>query len=236
MNQKTYELQAETRTLTGKKVKQLRSAGQMPVVVYGASIDPQPLSIDAKTFKKVYDEAGNTSLIDLKFGDKSVKVLVQDVAVTPLHGEIIHADLFAVNLKEKVETEIPLKFINESEAVVELEGSLVTNKTEVTVEALPTDLISEIEVDLSALKTFDDQIKVQDIKVPSTITIMNDPEEVVAFVEEPMSQEELEAELAADAGAAEAAAVEELGAEPAPAEGEEGEGAQEQPSEDKKEE
>lgn len=236
MTQKHYELQAEERKLTGKKVKQLRQNGLMPAVVYGASINPQPLSINYKTFKKIYDEAGNTALIDLKFGNQSVKVLVQDVAVTPLHGDIIHADLFAVNLKEKVETEIPLKFINESEAVVELEGSLVTNKTEVTVEALPTDLIPEIEVDLSALKTFDDQIKISDLKVPSIITIITDPEEVVAFVEEPMSEEELEAELAADAGAEEAAAVEELGAEPAPEEGQEGENAQNEQAEKTKEE
>lgn len=231
MNQKTFELQAKERTLVGKKSKQLRAAGELPAIVYGATTEPQPLSVDAKIFNKIYNEAGNTSLIDLQFGGQSMKVLVQDVAVTPVLGEIIHIDFFAVNLKEKIVTEIPLKFVGEAPAVLDLEGNLITNKTEVEVEALPTDLVSEIEVDISALATFDDQIKVADIKVPGTITIVSDPEEVVALVEEPKSEEELEAELAADAGAEEAAAVEQLGAEP---EATEGDG--EESGEDKKEE
>ncbi len=214
MNQKTFELQAQIRTLLGNKSKQVRFAGQIPAVVYGATTQPQPLSVDAKIFNKVYSEAGNTALIDLQFGDQSMKVLVQDVAVTPVLGEIIHVDFFAVNLKEKIVTEIPLKFVGEAPAVLELQGNLITNKTEIEVEALPTDLVSEIEVDISSLATFDDQIKVSDIKVPSTLEIVTDPEEVIALVEEPKSEEELEAELSADASAEEAAAVEQLGADP----------------------
>jgi large subunit ribosomal protein L25 len=192
----------------------------MPAVVYGFGIDNAPLVLNRKSFWKTYLTAGGNTLVDLVVGDnKAVKVLIQDVQLHPVSDEPLHADFFAVNLKETVQTEIPLSFIGESAAVVDLEGTLVTNKTEVEVKALPTDLISEIEVDLSMLKTFEDLIRVSDLKVPSTIEILDDPEDVVALVNEPKSDEELEAELTEDT-AAEDAAIEELGKDK-PVEGEE---------------
>lgn len=220
--QQTFNLKANKRTITGKKVKILRAQGQVPGVIYGYNTENLPLVVDVKKFRKIWDEAGSSALVDLEIdNNQPIKVLIQDVITSPVYDEIQHVDFFAVNLKEKVTTEIPLTFVGEAPAVKELEGSLVTQKQEVEVEALPTDLISEIEVDISMLKTFDDVIMIKDLKVPDTITIMHDPEEIVAQVAEPRSQEELEAELAEDTAAAEEAAVEELGKEPTQEKGEE---------------
>ncbi len=215
----THILNATPRDLA-QRPELFRRAGDMPAVVYGFGIDNAPLVLNRKSFWKTYLTAGGNTLVDLVVGDnKAVKVLIQDVQLHPVSDEPLHADFFAVNLKETVQTEIPLSFIGESAAVVDLEGTLVTNKTEVEVKALPTDLISEIEVDLSMLKTFEDLIRVSDLKVPSTIEILDDPEDVVALVNEPKSDEELEAELTEDT-AAEDAAIEELGKDK-PVEGEE---------------
>ena len=230
---------ADTLTLSAQlrdkatKPADIRRGGEIPVVAYGFGIENTSLTVNRKKFWKTYLTAGGNTLVDLTIDEKStVKVLIQDVQLDPVSDEPLHADFFAVNLKESVQTEIPLSFIGESPAVVDLEGTLVTNKTEVEVKALPTDLISEIEVDLSMLKTFEDLIRVSDLKVPSTIEILDDPEDVVALVNEPKSDEELQAELTEDT-AAEAAAIEELGkdAEKPAEEGEEKEGATEEPAE-----
>ncbi len=188
-----HTLTARPRTAS-EKPEPLRRAGELPAVVYGFGIDNSPVTVDRKTFWKVYGAAGGNTLIDLAIdGGKTVKVLIQDVQLDPVLDVPIHADFYAVNLKETVQTEIPLNFVGDAPAVVDLEGSLVTNKTEVEVKALPTDLISEIDVDVSVLKTFEDIIRVSDLKVPSTIEILDDPEDVVALVNEPKSDEELQA-------------------------------------------
>ncbi|MCA9388505.1 50S ribosomal protein L25 [Candidatus Berkelbacteria bacterium] len=209
---------------TKKKAKAIRNSGMIPAVLYGHDVENTSLQLDSKKFEKIYDEAGGNTLIDLEVEGKKepVRVLVQDIQFDPIVGNITHADLYAVNLKEKVVTEIPLKFTGESAAVVDLEGNLVTNLTEVEVKALPTDLISEIEVDISQLKTFDDVIRASDLKLPDTIELMEDPERAIALVTEPRSEEEMEA-LDEDTSAAEEAAVEELGKDKEqPEEGEEG--------------
>lgn len=231
----TLTLNATTRP-ADTRAELLRRAGQIPAVLYGFGVDNTSITLDRKTFWKVFIAAGGNTLVELKIDDKApIKVLIQDVQRNPVYDEPIHADFYAVNLKETVQTEIPLSFIGDSPAVVDLEGSFVTNKTEVEVKALPTDLISEIEVDISVLKTFEDMIRVSDLKVPSTIEILDDPEDVVALVNEPRSEEELEAELA-DTSAEAEAAIEELGKD-APVEGEdgkEGEAAEEKAEPDEK--
>ena len=227
MTEKDLALTAQERSITGKQVKALRAEGLVPAVLYGFEVENTTLAIDAKEFRKIYREAGSNTLINLKLGSKTVKILIHDVQLDPVRDTILHADLYAVNLKEKVETEVPLSFIGESLAVRELEGNLVTNLTMLEVKSLPSDIPSEIEVDIAVLKTFDDEIRVKDLKIPAAVEVLTDPETMVAVVEEPMSEEELEAELApVDAKAAEAEAAEAIGAEPVKegeaAEGEEG--------------
>lgn len=214
MTAKKIELQAETRTITGKKVKRSRVKGLLPAVVYGHGQESTPLFINEREFAKTYQEAGTSALIDLSIdGKKAIKVLLQEPQQHYLHNKPVHADFYAVKMTEKIETAIPITFIGTSAAVEELEGNLVVSRDELDIRCFPGDLIQSIDVDLSALATFDDSIRVSDIKVPETIEIMLDPEEVIATVAAPISEEELEAELAGDTSEAEAAAVEELGKE-----------------------
>ncbi len=216
---------ATTREIVGKKVKRSRLKGLMPAVVYGHGLDTKPVFVDGKEFKKVYRQAGTSTLVDLAIDDKTpIKVLMHEPQYHYLNNEPIHADMYAVNMTKEIETAIPIHFIGESAAVTELEGNFISNRDELDIKCLPSNLIAAVEVDISVLKTFDDQIHVSDIKVPETIEVLTDPEEVVALVTPPRSEEELEAELAEDK-AAEDAAVEELAAEgEEPAEGEAAEG------------
>lgn len=185
-----FALHAATRTLTGKQVKQLRTKGQTPLVMYGHGTTPHNLETDTKTLQQLWKQAGSNQLVDVTVDSgKAVKVLFHAVQIHPVTDQIVHADLYEVKMTEKIETEIPLKFIGESPAVKDLFGILVTEKDALEIRCLPADLVPEFEVDLSVLKTFDDAIKVRDVTVPATIEILNDPEEMVALVSEPQAEE-----------------------------------------------
>ncbi len=186
-----YSLNAENREITGRKVKDLRADGKLPAVIYGGKDKPQSITMSAKEFNKIFDEAGSSSIIELIIDGNKTNVIAQEPQYNPVNGEMIHIDLIRVRMDEKIKTEIPLEFIGESPAVADQDGTLVTPHDNIEVECLPGDLVSEIEINIGSLKTFDDQIKVSDITPPSGIQILTDPEEVIALVEAPRSEEEL---------------------------------------------
>lgn len=221
---KKISLKAKTRSITGKKVKSLRLNGLIPAVLYGHGTKPHSLEINTSEFKKAYDEAGTSSLVDLKIDDaNSVKVLTHEPQLNPVTGIPVHVDFYKVKMDEKIRTEVPLEFIGESDAVKNDDGTLITNRDNIEIECLPSDLIPNYEIDLSALKTFDDQITVANIKLPETIEIITDPEEVIAFVEPPRSDEELAELEETSAAEEEKEAIEQIAGE---------EGAEGEPTED----
>ena len=188
------KLEAKTRAIKGKQVKQLRTVGQIPAVVYGHGIASQDISLDLRAFEKVLRQAGESSLIDLAVGDAAVvKVLVHDVQHDPLRSTIIHADLRQVNMKEKLEANVTLKFVGEAPAVKALGAILLRNMDTVTVRCLPQYLVHEIEVDLSNLKNLDDQITIGSLVLPEGMEFVNGAEEVIAIAQTPISEEELAA-------------------------------------------
>jgi len=187
-------LEANARKVHGKKVKTLRTAGVVPAVVYGHGVGTRSIQLDGKAFGKVYAKTGASSLVDLTVdGEAPVKVLVHEVQHDPLRDEVTHVDFRQVNMKEKLDTDIVLKFVGEAPAIKTLGGILVRNMDAVSVRCLPGDLVHEIEVDLTGLKNFDDAIRVSDLKVPAGIEVMANPEDMIVIVTEPISEEELAA-------------------------------------------
>lgn len=241
-------LKATTREKLGKKVKEVREMGFVPAVLYGKDKKPHSIQVKLTDFNTAYEKAGTSSLIDLMVDDKEVgKVLVQDVQYDPVKDYPIHADFYAIKMDEEITTEIPLKFVGVSPAVKDLEGSFIANYDEIEVECLPANLIPEIVVDISGLKTFDDNIKIADLDIPSTIKVLDDAEQVVALVNAPRSEEELEAMEAESAADAEKSGIEKMEteaeaekaakeAEKAAEEGEEGAKKAETPAADAKKE
>lgn len=186
------ELKAKKREITGKKVKALREKGLIPAVLYGAKTKSNNITLDKGEFEKIYAKAGTSALVDLNIENEPVvKILIHEPQIDPVSDKPIHVDLYKVNMSEKITTEIPLEFIGESPAVKDLEGNLITNKDSVEVECLPGDLISEIKVDITKLKSFDDLIHISDLVVPQSVKILDDPGEIVTQVTPPRSEEEL---------------------------------------------
>jgi large subunit ribosomal protein L25 len=191
------ELVSKIRKEIGKGLGELRRQKKLPAVAYGPEIGSIPLVLDYKDFLEVYREVRESSLFDLKIEDleekeKKFPVIIKEVQKDPLTGRIIHVDFYQVPLTEKIEVEVPLVFKGEAPAVKNLGGTLVKNLQAIEIKTLPNQIPKELEVDISKLATFEDEILVSDIKIPEGVEVLRSPEDVVAFVSSP---EEIEEEL-----------------------------------------
>lgn len=228
---KREKIKAEKRKVVGKQVKKLRREGIIPANVYGKTLKSESLQVLLNDFIPVYKQVGETGLVDLSVGDKVTPVLIHNVQ-SDFRGNVLHADFFAVNLKEKVKATVPLEVIGEPKAVTDKIGILMNILNEVEVEALPENLPENIEVNVEHLANIDDQITVGDLKAPEGVEVLTDKEQVVSKVGELVTKEAAE-QAAADAAAAEAAkeaAGETAEGEQPAAEGAEAEASEEAPA------
>lgn len=182
-------LPVQTRDLNLHGAKDLRAEKQVPGVIYGHNKENTHVIVDAEKLRKVYRQAGRNTIVSLEIeGGKTEKVLIHVLEKHPVKDTFVHVDFYAVKLKEKITTTIPLKFIGVSNAVKNFGGIFVETLSEVEVRCLPTDLVHEIEVDISGLENFGDSLHVSDVKAPKTIEILTGEEETVALVQAPKEE------------------------------------------------
>lgn len=177
----------------------LRKNKVLPAVVYGKDLKGLPLKVEYSVFNEAYKEAGESTIINLKIDGKKEEypVLIREVQKDSLSGDYLHADFYQLPMNEEVEVTVPLEFEGEAPAEKELGGVLIRNIHEVEIKALPKDLLHSIKVDISSLKTFEDEIKIKDLKLSTEAEILADQEAIVALVgkvEEEKIEEEPEAE------------------------------------------
>lgn len=189
------QLQAILRTVTGRPVKTLRQGGFVPGVVYGHNFVPINVQVPVKQFSQVYGEAGQSSLVYLDVKGEQYPTIIHAVARDPISDAFQHADFYKVRLDEKIHAKVPLVFVGEAPAIKELGGILVKNLNEIEVAGLPQDLPHEFTVDISKLAQFNSHITIADLAIASNLTVTAKPEEVVALIQEPISEEELKAQL-----------------------------------------
>jgi large subunit ribosomal protein L25 len=186
-------IQAAKREVSGKRVKNLRNAGTLPAVVYGHNVTTQQIEIKERDFAKAFKVAGESTIIDLMVEGKPVPVLIHEVQRHYLKDHPIHVDFYAVNMSEKLKVHVPIHFIGEAPAVKAMGGTLVKNLSEVEVECLPGDIPQNFEVDISALNTFDDVIRVSNLSARDRVAIITPAEEMIVNVAPPRSEEEMNA-------------------------------------------
>lgn len=202
-------LDAEPRTLLGKKVKQIRRAGKVPAVVYMNGAESRHITVDAHEFEQVSRHGGTTGLVELKIGeDTPMHVICRHVEHDAISGQVMHVELLRVSMTERIIMEIPVRYHGEPGAVRTLQGSLITHRDHVRVEGLPGDMIHRIDVDVSGLDTFEDHILVGDLKLPEGLVAADPADELLASVAPPAKEEE-EVAPVAEEGEAEAAPAEE---------------------------
>ncbi len=175
--------------------KKIRVKGKIPSILYGSKVKNLNLEVDLKEFEKVYEEAGESSLISLDVNGQKEKflVLIHDIQFDAITSKPIHVDFYQPDLKEEVESTVPLIFEGEAPIIKSEGGTLVKKISDIGVKALPQDLPREIKVDVSKMKTFEDSILVKDLQVSSKVKILKDPDEIIVTVSEP---EKIEEEIA----------------------------------------
>lgn len=173
-----------------EKANDIRRAGFVPAVVYGSGQKNLNFKVKAIDFAKLFERAGESSLINLKIDDSApLKVVVKEVETEPIKGGLSHIDFYKVDMKKKITVEVELAFVGESKAVAELGGVLAKAKDNVEITCLPDKLVKQLEVDISALATMNDVIKLKDLKLPEGIELEGDPEEVIVSVVETVKEE-----------------------------------------------
>lgn len=182
-------LEVKKRAKAGEKPADKNSA---PAVLYGRGVENIMLWIDKKKFGDVYDEIGESTVFKVSMGGEDKRnVLVKEIQRDALNGDIRHVDFYQVRMDEEIEADIELVFAGESPAVKEHGGVLIKNMDSIPVKCLPGDLPSEIEVNVGAIRTFDDYIFVKNLGVSDKVEVLVDPETVVAMAAPPRTEEEL---------------------------------------------
>ena len=180
------ELSATTRTETGRHLRVLRRDGKVPAVLYGHKVEPIALSLEARSLQRVWHRAGRSHLVDLALdGGRARKVLIRELQVDPRSTHLVHADFFAVNLREKLTVDIPLVPVGESPAVaVDKTGVLQQLLTTVKLECLPGDIPAQLTVEISDLVEVDQGIHLSEVTLPDGVSLASgvDPEELVVKI------------------------------------------------------
>jgi large subunit ribosomal protein L25 len=173
-----------------RNIKEKTGLEDIAAVVYGKGLKSQAIKLNRAEFVKIFTSSGESNLIELDLEGKKINVLIKEVQKNPIKDQFIHVDLYQVNMKDRIHTEIPLHFIGESRAIKELGGILIKEINEIKVECLPGDLVDHIDVDISVLETMNDVIKISNLNIPKNIEILLDPDTIVTMVSEPKVQEE----------------------------------------------
>lgn len=212
---------ANERKTIGKQVKALRRQGLLPAVMYGVGVDPLPIELDEKVASRALEKVGRSTLIDLKVGQKTHKVLVREFQRDVIRRDILHVDFLVVAMDVVISAVVPVVLVGEAPAMEELGGIIVSGLNEIEVEALPADLPEQVTADIGGLATMSDVITAGDLDLGEKVTLITDPGETIANVIAQMAEEEIEVEE-----------VEELEEGVEPELGEEEEGEEESPEEE----
>jgi len=181
-----------TLSAQAREQKEKLTSDFVPAVLYGRGVASVSLKLRRGEIDKIVHQAGESNLVTLKHESGEVKVIIKETQRSGMTGKLLHVDFFQVNMTDKITTEIPLHFIGESKAVREMSGSLIKDIDALEVECLPSDLVDHIDVDISGLNEYHDEISVKDIVLPRGMELTHDANRIVVSVIPPRVQEEVE--------------------------------------------
>ena len=209
MTTEAVKLNLQPRETLGKKVKQLRRAGIVPVHLYGPALESRSLQCERREVLRALARSGGTTPILVSVqGERGEQLtFAREVQWHPVRGDILHVDFLAVSATVRVEAQVPINLVGESPGAREAGGSVIQQLRDLTVEALPMEIPSEIEVNLEGLTDPDGAIRAGDIKLPPNVTMLTDPEDVVVRIEVTRAQEAVEAAEPAEGEAGQRAAA-----------------------------
>jgi large subunit ribosomal protein L25 len=163
-------------------------------VVYGPNTAAFQIQIPYRALEVALMKAGGTHLIELQVNGKTHTVLTREVQRHILRGSILHVDFFAVAADQTIAADVFIQYVGESPAIA-AGNMLLTGPSSLSIETLPSKLLSEITIDVSNLTEVGDSIHVRDLDLGDDFVIHNDPDELLVRVVQP-SAARMEEDLA----------------------------------------
>ena len=210
-----FQLAAESRQALGKRNRQLRRQGFVPGIVYGPSTAPLAVQFPYRDVEVMLMQAGGTNLIDIEVEGEVYPSLAREVQRDVVRGDILHVDFLAVDQSQRISVEVPIVMDGVSPVVAAREGILITGRSSLTLEVYPSDIRDRIIIDLTQLLELGDEVLVRDLTFGESVTVHNDPNEMLAKIVQPAAaraEEDLEGEegeTEGEEGEAEAEAADE---------------------------
>lgn len=197
-------IEAQKRTVKGKQVGALRREGILPGIIYGRikkdQIQPIPIQLDLHEVSQTIKKLTGSSLVTLNVEGEKYPAILREAQRDIIYGTLRHVDFMAVSLSETLQTSVPIELIGQAPAEINMAAVVVTGVSVLEIECLPQDLPDRIEVDATVLEDIDSVIYVKDLDISENITILTDPDELIAGVTyvtiEEEEEEEEEGELA----------------------------------------
>lgn len=187
-------LHAQTRSITGSAVKQLRRAGVLPCNVYGRGVESITIQTPLVELQRVFRSVDRNAVVQMEIdGGDTVPVVLREVQRHPVSGQLLHVDFYQVDLTRAIHSEARVRLIGDAEAVA-LGGTLVQSLEYLMLEALPLEMPSEIEIEVSGLSEFGSSVLVRDITLPEGVRALADEAVAIATVLAPRLVEEEEEE------------------------------------------
>lgn len=184
---------------TDESGDEMRARGVMPAVFYGPKEAATPIGVDMRLFSHVWKEAGVTTVITLKGVGEGKDTLIRDVQFHPVTGRPLHADFYVLEKGKKIQIKVPLTFKGVPPA--EKAGHILVKALhEIEIEVAPAQLPHDLPLDISMLANVGDHITAKDVKIPSSATLITNPDDIVVSVVE-FKEEKVEEPIPAAEGA-----------------------------------
>jgi large subunit ribosomal protein L25 len=190
------QLNVAPRTVLGKKVRALRREGTIPANIYGHNVPSVAVQVSSEDLRHLMRSHGRTEIVYVQLDGEERPTFIKDVQRNPVTDQVLHVDFLQISLLNKVKIEVPIHLHGLPPAVDNLGGILSHHLNLVLVEALPTEVPSSIDVDVTGLIEIGQSIHVADLVAPEGVEILHDPESVVALIEIPAAERAEEAEAA----------------------------------------
>ena len=202
MTTNAVEIELNPRELMGKKVGRLRRAGIVPVHLYGPGMESRALQCNASQLIRVLATAGGATPIHITIQGEPGNHLAfaREIQWDPKRDDLLHVDLLAADVSRPVTAQVPIVLIGESAGARTVSGTVMHQLRTVDIQALPLEMPSEIELDISVMEEPDSVIRVSDLLIPENATLLSDVEELVVRIELPRVEVEVEVEEGLEEG------------------------------------
>ena len=187
MTTSAVQLELQPRELMGKKVGRLRRAGIVPVHLYGPTIESRSLQCTGAILVRALAEAGASSPITITIQGESGShmAFAREIQWDPRRDTVLHVDLLAPDVTRPVTAQVPVTLTGEAPGATRSGGNVTQQVFDIQVSALPMEMPAQIELDLAVLDEPNSVLRTGDISLPGGVTLLTDPEEMVARIDVP---------------------------------------------------